>query len=271
MFGKIKAAKSKFIETYRGQTFYDLIAGSYDFLNGGSWFLDRKAVLSRNKIRKLKNKYEGERCFIIGNGPSLREMDLSSLRSEFTFGLNRIYLLFDKLGFQTTFLVSVNDLVIEQSHQELNKINSQKFFAWKTRKFINFDRNTIFLRTLARQGFYKDVIKGVWEGTTVTYVALQIAYYLGFERVILIGVDHSFKAKGRVHKTVTSSGGDIDHFDPNYFGKGFRWNLPDLATSKYAYRLAKENFQEIGRVIVDATVGGKLKVFKKVRYEDQFK
>ena len=40
--------------------------------------------------------------------------DLSLLRNEFTFGLNRIYLMFSALGFQTSCLVSVNDLVVEQ-------------------------------------------------------------------------------------------------------------------------------------------------------------
>ena len=44
---------------------------------------------------------------IVGNGPSLAGMDLSPLRDEFTFGLNRSYLMFDRIGFNTTFLVAV--------------------------------------------------------------------------------------------------------------------------------------------------------------------
>ena len=60
---------------------------------------------SARRIREFRDAYKGRRCFIIGNGPSLRRMDLSPLRDEVTFGLNRIYLLFEELGFSTTFLV----------------------------------------------------------------------------------------------------------------------------------------------------------------------
>src|SRR5512138_556180 len=72
----------------------------------------------RSSIAQLgewKDTCRGQRAFIIGNGPSLNRTDLSKLRHEYTFGLNRIFLMFPQLGFRTSFLVSVNDLVIEQS------------------------------------------------------------------------------------------------------------------------------------------------------------
>jgi hypothetical protein len=119
-------------------------------------------------------------------------------------------------------------------------------------------------------GFYTDVTNGVWAGATVTYVAMQLAYHMGFETVVLIGVDHSFATKGRPHAVVVSEGDDPNHFDPKYFGKGFRWQLPDLETSEVAYRMAKAQFERDGRRIVDATIGGKLQVFPKVDYEGLF-
>jgi hypothetical protein len=57
---------------------------------------------------------------------------------------------------------------------------------------------------------------------------------------------------------------------PNYFGKGVRWQLPDLDTSEVGYIMAREAFREAGREIVDATVGGKLTVFPKVDYNSLF-
>ena len=90
---------------------------------------------------------------------------------------------------------------------------------------------------------------------------------MGFHEVILIGVDHSFSTTGKPHKVVESSGDDPNHFAPNYFGKGIRWQLPDLETSEFAYRLALKNFESAGRVIRDATIGGKLQVFRKINYE----
>ena len=46
------------------------------------------------KIKKLKDNYIGKRCFIIGNGPSLRIEDLNCLKGEYTFAANRIYEIF---------------------------------------------------------------------------------------------------------------------------------------------------------------------------------
>ena len=69
---------------------------------------------SVRRLAALKDIHQGERCFIIGNGPSLRQTDMSKLRGEFTLGMNRIYLMFPELGFQTSYLLSVNDLVVEQ-------------------------------------------------------------------------------------------------------------------------------------------------------------
>ena len=102
---------------------------------------------------------------------------------------------------------------------------------------------------------------------TVTYVALQLAYFMGFETVILIGVDHSFKSKGKPNTTVVSAGDDPNHFDSGYFGKGFRWQLPDLDTSEKAYLRARKFFEDDSRQVLDATVGGKLQVFPKVSYD----
>jgi hypothetical protein len=67
-----------------------------------------------------------------------------------------------------------------------------------------------------------------------------------------------------------SSGEDRNHFSPNYFGKGFRWQLPDLETSEWAYRLADQAYLSAGRQVFDATIGGKLQVFPKVDYASLF-
>ena len=69
---------------------------------------------------------------------------------------------------------------------------------------------------------------------------------------------------------MVSQGDDPNHFDPHYFGKGFRWQLPDLETSETAYNMAKCQFEIDDREIVDATVDGKLQVFNKVGYKTLF-
>ena len=198
-------------------------------------------------------------------------MDLRLLRGEFTFGLNRIYLLFPELGFTTTYHVVVNPLVIEQCAEEIAALPVPKFIAWEGRDMLRPDPQTVFLRSCyTRLGFSTVPWHHIWQGATVTYVAMQLAYYMGFRQVILIGVDHRFTTRGAPNQVVISDGEDTNHFSAQYFGSGFRWHLPDLEASEVAYRLARERFRATGREILDATVNGKLEVFPKIQYEDLF-
>jgi hypothetical protein len=222
---------------------------------------------SLRRCEALRNRHLDQRCFVLGNGPSLRKTDLTRLRDEIVIGTNRIYLLFEELGFSTTYYVSVNRLVIEQCSEEIAALPMPKFLSWECRNLAHFTTSTVFLRRATGPAFYTDVSQGYWEGATVTYAALQLAFHLGFSEVVLLGVDHSFKTEGRPHEEVVSGGEDPDHFHPDYFGRGFRWQLPDLETSELAYRIAHYVYRESGRRIVDATIGGQLRVFQRVDFE----
>lgn len=195
-------------------------------------------------------------------------MDLDFLRHEITFGLNRIYLLFPEMGFTTTYLVSVNDLVLEQFAQDFNKLNIPKFFTWRARGWFQKDADILYLDTdyTGDETFTGRITRRFFEGYTVTYVALQLAYAMGISEAILIGVDHNFKTKGTPNITVTSQGDDPNHFSPNYFGEGAKWQLPDLEGSERAYRIARKAYEATGRKVLDATIGGKLTVFPKIDY-----
>lgn len=221
-------------------------------------------------IRQFKNIHAGKRCVIIGNGPSLRDTDLSLLRNEYTFGLNRIYLMFDELGFETTFHVVINRHVVEQCVDDFRKIKAPLFTTVQNRAFLDGAPNTGFLNNIVGLWpcFSRDASRGVWEGYTVTYVAMQLAYYMGFSEVVLIGVDHRFAVSGAPNQLVESTGPDTSHFDPGYFPKGFKWQLPDLENSEVAYRLARKVFEDDGRRIIDATVGGALTIFPKLSLEE---
>ncbi len=240
---------------------------------------------SIRRLAALKDTHKGQRAFIIGNGPSLKQTDLAKLKNEFTFGMNRIYLMFPELGFTTSCLVSINDLVIEQCAAEMAALGLPKFLAWRSHRHFaqlptshfplrisHFALPTFLYTTYTGARFTRDVRGRVWEGATVTNVALQLAFHMGFEQVILIGVDHNFArfAKGDANKTVVSDGDDPNHFSSAYFGKGFRWQLPDLDTSEIGYRFARQAYESAGREVLDATVGGKLTIFPKVDYNSLF-
>lgn len=267
-----QAAKTTLFRTLGERRSGSVVAGCRDLAIGAAYRLHPRARRSRKQLRSLAGAYAGRRCFIIGNGPSLRNTDLSLLRNEITFGLNRVYLLFGELGFATTFLVSVNDHVVEQFSEEILAQPSVKFLSWRARKRVPPKREDVtFLMSNGTVRFSCDPVRrGLWEGATVTFVAMQLAYFMGFDTVILVGVDHSFATQGEANKLVTSQGPDPNHFSPHYFGAGVRWQLPDLETSEVAYQLARQQFEAAGRSIVDATVGGKLTVFPKRDLKDLF-
>ena len=121
--------------------------------------------------------------------------------------------------------------------------------------------SVIPIRSLSNEKFYGDPRAGLYEGHTVTYVAMQIAYWMGFKTVLLVGVDHSYQFGGAPNEERIWEGNDPNHFHPGYF-KGKKWNNPDLEKSEAAYRLAKEAFEADGRKIVQ--IGkSELDVFEK--------
>ncbi len=160
---------------------------------------DSRWSSSQRSLHQLENSHAGERCFIIGNGPSLRQTDLTRLRGEFTFGLNRIYLLFPELGFDTSCLVSVNDLVLEQCAYEMQALNLPRYLTWRARRWFKPDPGITYLDTdfTGEEDFCPSLTSRVFEGFTVTYVALQLAYHMGFQQAVLIGVDHNFVTQGQ--------------------------------------------------------------------------
>ena len=230
----------------------------------------------------MHNRFAGKRAFVIGNGPSLKTMDLSPLASEYTFGSNRIYLAFDDLGFSTTFLCASAKHIISQFGQEMAQAGSRHVFM--SHRYVQAGHLpgavTTFL-SRARPVFGEDpLFWGFHDAGTVTNTAIQLAYYFGFSEVILIGVDHHFVTTGPVAAailpkpatdrrpdTVVSHGEDPNHFTPNYFGQGVTWELPDWTTMEQGYARAREHFERHGRRIVDATVDGKLTIFPKIDYD----
>lgn len=195
-------------------------------------------------------------------------MNLEPLSSEHTFGANRIYLMFERLGFATSFLTCTNHLVWEQFGSEMLAQSSVTFVPWHERDIVAPGKDRYFIRLVPRLAFRSDLPHtGLAGGATVTFANLQLAYFLGFRTAVLIGVDHFFQTTGEANATVIGGESDPNHFDPSYFSAGVRWQLPDLEGSEQVYRAAKAAWENDGRRILDATVDGKLNVFPKVSYE----
>ena len=222
------------------------------------------------KLLKFQNIHKGKDCFIIGNGPSLKKMDLSPLNYFYTFGLNKIHLLLEKTGLNVSYHVAVNPLVIEQSTKEIERLNCPSFISYRAAhgKIKPLDH----VHFILTQGpdvpytFQSNLLRGIHEGYTVTFVAMQIAFFMGFKRVFLIGVDHNFIANGKENEKQYLTGEDPNHFDPTYFSNK-EWHLPDLEASELSYHLARFFYSRENRIIYDATLDGKLNIFPKISYE----
>ena len=227
------------------------------------WDLNLQSWVSRKKLKKIYESNKGKKAVILCNGPSLLKVDLTLLEDVYTFGLNKINLLFDKTNFRPNAIVAVNELVIEQNKDFFNSTNIPLFIDSKGIKNISPKDNVTYLHADAQVKFSRDVSLSLWQGNTVTTVALQIAFHMGFEKVALVGCDHNFGVSGPANKTVKSEEVDISHFDPNYFSKGVKWQLPDLVTSEYGYYLARETFDAEGRELYNCTEGGNLEILER--------
>lgn len=231
------------------------------------WDLKSEAWQSKRKLKYLKNKYRNDKAIILCNGPSLNLVDFEVLKNKkvFTVGLNKINLLFDETDFRPDLIVSVNKHVIEQNSEFFNSTSIEIILDSAAHQVIKKRNNVNFVHSLPFQlKFARDVTGSVCQGYTVTYVALQILYHLGFNKVALVGCDHNFDTKGSANMTVEAGESDPNHFSSKYFSGGVKWQLPDLLGSEVHYKMAKDFYEAGGRKIFNCTEGGKLDIYDRI-------
>jgi hypothetical protein len=245
------------------------------------------------KFKLFYNKHDGERCFIVGNGPSLRHEDLSQLETEYSFAANGIYRIFDKTVYRPTYYC-----ILDQEWWNANidyftgtEVKSQLILEYSNRcpiiKVYNTDgiknnpirtfRNRMYPRRftdyiirekqeLLVSHFKKvdciplttDPIKCLWDPMTVTAYEIRIALFMGFKEIYLIGVDNSF-SKAKMH----------------FYGtKGFenaksqqQLDL-DIEGFNLSYERVKKHAELYGAKIYNATRGGELDIFPRVNFDN---
>jgi hypothetical protein len=239
-----------------------------------AWYLTRTARVNKGKIQKFQNIHSGRRCFIVANGPSLRNMNLDLLADEITIGMNRIYLLFDSMTFRPTYYIAMNELILEQFCGDIRELTMPKFLNWNRRLLYGGELSDVYFlksRMVIRDFFQYDLTRPVVVGATVTFAALQLAFFMGFQEVILVGLDHNYAERGMPSETeIRQAEVDQSHFHPQYFPRGSKWQLPDLYRSEIAYTIARQVFEGNGRKVIDATISGHCQVFEKADYLSLF-
>jgi hypothetical protein len=244
-----------------------------------------ETLADREKMSTFRDRHKGERLVIIGNGPSLNNLDLSRLKGEYTIGVNGIFYAKDAMGFDPTYYV-VEDTAVMADNLDMIKAYEagHKFFPSIYRDKVGEADNVSYF--MMNRGFYSpsspnfciprfatDVTQQVFCGQSVTIINLQLAYHMGFTQVVLIGMDFSYVIPDDAEidgNLITSAGHDPNHFHPDYFGRGKVWKDPKLDRVLASYSLAKRVFEADGRSIVNATAGGKLELFDRANYEQLF-
>lgn len=243
-----------------------------------------------DKLTSLHNRYKNQRIFVMGNGPSLNNMDLSLLQNDHVFCLNRISLLFKQVTWRPSFYTAFDLTVVPDNLDEFNAIKvPYKFFATKHKGAILEKDEHYWYHDNSRPGALADrfepnsVISGFGGGGTVTTLAIQIAYYMGFDPIILVGCDASYMVPDSVIQSgpdkfhdgiklylTSTENDDLNHFDKSYFGKGKKWHNPNVAEMHRGFEQCYKIIQNKGRVLVNATVGGALECVPRVKYENLF-
>ena len=251
-----------------------------------AWWRARYAAASRSvpltandrRVRSFHNSLVGERVWIIGNGPSIGETDLSRLAGETTIGTNSIFLNREQMGFDVTHYVVEDYLVGEDRVDDIVAMQGPtKWFGNYLRYCLPDADDTNWLNVSAdyRESpnwprFSRDGTRIMYVGGTVTYLCIQLAYFFGAAEVVLVGVDHSYFVDGSEPlegNTITSTQDDVNHFHKDYFGEGKRWHLPRVDRMERAYIRARDVYEADGRQLLNATKGGRLDVFPRVDYD----
>lgn len=214
----------------------------------------------------VRDKYQfldihrGETCVIIGNGPSLDKIPSEWLDKYITFGSNQIY----RKPYKPDYYCIIDEAMMYRCLPKLQE-------GWRPKKemFIRAecgleDNNWIY--PVVFNGYSRDINAFIVMGGTVTYAMMQIATFMGFTKILLVGIDHYYP-KSMTGKSggFTAKGKDPDHFTCNdgepYFEPGKEYARPEDTT--LSYRAAGMFFGEFGIECINLTEGTKLDVFKK--------
>lgn len=226
------------------------------------------------KIQTYKNKYQGKRCFIIGTGPSLTVEDLELIKNEYCFGTNRIFELFRKTTWRPTFYVNQDHDLIKRHMKTISELNIEHKFVPIEYK-NDFDSNEMNFFVLRHQEFYpnaapfsRNIEKYLAQGFTVTYGAIQLAVYMGFSEIYLLGIDHNYAvtrdSKGNIIKTNNGKQGYAvgmsDYMNMN--------NLPRIEETTISFETAERLSHKYNFRIYNCTRGGKLEAFERKLLEN---
>lgn len=223
-------------------------------------------------IEKYKNLHTGKRCFIVATGPSLTMQDLNTLWSnkEICISMNRIWYAFDETNWRPDYYVVSDPNFFVQDSDVFKKLKvKQKFMAdsyplyWEGKhdeEELRFHAQVEYIDNLPK--FSTDFARKSYNGSTVTYHCIQLAVYMGFKEIYLLGVDAT---------TSKEFFDENSHFTKKYLERSTTLLRNYSERACCAYQAAKNYADGNGIKIFNATRGGELEIFERVNFDDLFK
>lgn len=218
-------------------------------------------------IADLKDKHIGETTFIVATGPSLCISDLDTLyRNKIKcISMNKIFYSFDKTKWRPEYYMVEDQNVIQQNLNSILKVPNEvrhvfmveNGYAGEIPKVISQYHLGLTNSLDEFPSFSNDASRVIYWGGTITYACIQLAVYLGFKKIYLLGVDADYSKIGQV-------GGHFYEKEDSQFFK------PAEIESLKAYNRAKQFAEEHGIKIFNATRGGKLEIFERANFDELF-
>ncbi|MBS4220170.1 DUF115 domain-containing protein [Bacillus sp. FJAT-49711] len=220
------------------------------------------------KLKTIKGRHNGERCFIVATGPSLKIEDLNKLNGETTISMNSICLAFNETDWRPTYYGIQDEGVYGLMKKYIDELDVEcKFISDNVLRGHNFEilkNHYIFPLNMLHHlrpnntdyttKFSKDIFATVYSGLTITYSLLQIAIYMGFKEIYLLGADCHYGGNMKHHFK------DYDYVDPTFA------LAQDMMTT--SYKVAKKYADKHNIKIYNATRGGMLEVFERVDLDE---
>ncbi|MCR2822018.1 6-hydroxymethylpterin diphosphokinase MptE-like protein [Lederbergia panacisoli] len=220
------------------------------------------------KLKLIKDKHKGERCFIVATGPSLKIQDLEKLHKEVTFSMNSVCLAFDETEWRPTYYGIQDKGVYKKLESYIKNFNAECKFIGDSISIHNnipkdyyiFPLNLLnhsFSHKKYNTKFSDNAFAEIYDGYTITYSLIQIAVYMGVKEIYLLGADCNYSSDMNHHFK------DYGHVDPTFLSSR------DKMIS--AYKVAKTYADQNNIKIFNATRGGVLEVFDRVDFDSLFK
>ncbi len=233
------------------------------------------------KLASYQDKYKGKRCFLVGNGPSLKAEDLTKIHNngDVSFAFNRVYNIFDDTLWRPTFYISQDEKMLSGCQDTVNALDlSVKFIPIQLHWYYNinisdavyFNMNWQQTENPMEFGFSDNIAHEIYCASTGMYTAAQMAAYMGFSEIYFIGVDHHFQTSINNKGEIVVDNTVKDYFSDKYNADKDNLYIPNTEKSTLTYVAMKKHCDDRNIKVFNATRDGKLEVFPRVNFDSLF-